>query len=787
MHKSLLFTLISLLFLFPASYCQELDRNLWATNGSVMAFARDSNTIYMAGNFDYVYPNTGGGAAIDITTGTLPGYDRLSHVNGRVYSCIPDGAGGWYIGGNFTRIGNIQRKGLAHILADNQVDPGWQFDAERLIVGSDTTHEVRALVIHNNVLFVGGRFSAIAGQPRKLVAAINLSTNTLSGWNPALDYTWTGSGYYPGVRSILVVNDRAYLGGIFSSVNGTAKANLAAVDVRSGQLLPWNPSPDGGVFSLLYHQNRIYAGGLFTKMSGLNRQSLAAIDAVTGEVISNWNPWVAPTPHISQIYGRPYVGSMAVSGNVLYLGGHLTTDHSWTGRFPNDILALNLNDGSTAWQKWVDGDIHSMALVNDQLYVGGAFSNIDNGIMNTGSAGNHLQRTNLAAIDIATRTVTDWKPFTLASVHTLATAGSQMYIGGEPGLGLGGYRRNKAAAFDAFGGRLKEWNVAATVKGHIGSIAVTANSVFLGGDFMAGTSVKNLMAVSKSDGSINPWNLSSDSTVNALLARGNTVFAGGLFQSVGSIARSNLAAVNSTTGKVTAWNPGANGRVYALVGTDNTLYAGGSFTSIAGKPTKSLAALDIATGHPRNFNTTIDGGVNALAIADNGVLYIGGYFYTVNGVARRALAALNAQTGALVNWQSEYFTSIYKGSALTISTHNNLVYVGGFMMEHLEPYGGIVALDAFTGKPVWRPKWDTTPYVFASLIYGGKLYVGGYFSWVGAAKQSAWQQLEYQPNVAAFGTIEKTTIPQHNYIRGTLFNDLNNNCVQEDGEKRCAM
>ena len=44
---------------------------------------------------------------------------------GTVNTSASDGAGGWFIGGNFSHVGGLPRYGLAHILADGNVSD-WQ-------------------------------------------------------------------------------------------------------------------------------------------------------------------------------------------------------------------------------------------------------------------------------------------------------------------------------------------------------------------------------------------------------------------------------------------------------------------------------------------------------------------------------------------------------------------------------------------------------------------------------------------------------------------------------------
>jgi hypothetical protein len=100
---------------------------LWFTNGSVEAMVRVDNTLYLGGGFTYVGPFTGSGVPLDANSGeallTFP------QVNGTIDAVAPDGAGGWYIGGYFTEVGDLPRNNIAHILPDFTVDPVWNPDA----------------------------------------------------------------------------------------------------------------------------------------------------------------------------------------------------------------------------------------------------------------------------------------------------------------------------------------------------------------------------------------------------------------------------------------------------------------------------------------------------------------------------------------------------------------------------------------------------------------------------------------------------------------------------------
>ena len=92
---------------------------LWGADGNVLDIARSGNTLYIAGSFRSVGESGGGFVPTDANTGSL--LRPFPKVAGSVQTMIPDGTGGWYIGGEFTGIGGKQRSCLAQIRTDGTV------------------------------------------------------------------------------------------------------------------------------------------------------------------------------------------------------------------------------------------------------------------------------------------------------------------------------------------------------------------------------------------------------------------------------------------------------------------------------------------------------------------------------------------------------------------------------------------------------------------------------------------------------------------------------------------
>lgn len=92
--------------------------DMWITNGTVRTTAVDGNYSYIGGNFTYVGLNTGKGAKLTLIN-TSPNAD-FPKVNGIIYIDVPDGSGGWYIEGQFSRVHDQPRNDIARISTASQ-------------------------------------------------------------------------------------------------------------------------------------------------------------------------------------------------------------------------------------------------------------------------------------------------------------------------------------------------------------------------------------------------------------------------------------------------------------------------------------------------------------------------------------------------------------------------------------------------------------------------------------------------------------------------------------------
>ena len=595
--------------------------------------------------------------------------------------------------------------------------------------GFYTAGSVQAVAVDaSGRFYIGGSFSSVNGTPRKNLARFNADGTLDTAWNPNADVLISGlSVQIPEVLALAVLGDTVYVGGYFNTIGGQARNGLAALDTTTGAATAWNPNPDGGVSVLAVSGDTVYVGGYFNTIGGQARNNIAALDAITGAVTA-WNP-----------NADGEVSVLAVSGDTVYAGGYFT---AIGGQTRNHIAALDATTGAaTAWNPnagaAAGAAVRALAVAGDTVYAGGYFTAIG------GQA-----RNNIAALDATTGTATAWNPNPYSGVvSALAVVGDTVYVGGSF-TAIGGATHLGAAAI-ATTGEVATTPYDARVPGTVSTVVVDdSGRVVVGGYFQqAGSLNRSNLARFNIDGTLDTaWNPNPYSGgVSALAVVGDTVYVGGGFGTIGGQARNNIAALDAITGAATAWNPAASGGggVSALAVSDDTVYVGGDFTAIGGQVRNGLAALDARTGAATAWNPNVVGGVGpfgfswvgALAVAGDTV-YAAGGFAAIGGQARNRIAALDATTGAATAWNPNLYG--YYVSALAVA--GDTVYAGGGFTSIWQRSGRLAALDATTGAATaWNPAADGG--VSALAVADDTVYVGGSFSQISGVPRAGFAAL----------------------------------------------
>jgi hypothetical protein len=674
------------------------------SGGSVFALARSGNRLDVAGSFSHAGPPTGAGSFLDATTAApvAPFFD----VVGQLRAVESDGAGGWYLGGEFTAVCGAPRTNLAHVLADGGVAP-WN-------PGTDDT--VRAIAVTPARIYVGGDFNKCGGKPHVRIAAVDPANGSVLTWNPVLSVTTADSvlrDLVLRVNTLLLSGSTLYVGGGFTSVGGTPRENLAAFDVATGALLASQPlSTSGPVRALAAGGGNAFVGGSFNVM-GTVAPGFVSVDASTGAMSPPAQSGI--TRQTAAVTPDGAVAGVTPDGaGGWYIGGAFT---GVQGQARSNLAHIRADGSLDPWNP-LTGTVYTLAIANGTLYVGGSFT----------VAGGQA-RTSLAAFDVTTGNLLPWAPVLSSggTVSSVLAIGDTLYFGGVFSS-VGGVPRAAIASVHGTTGALTSWNPAPVAPGGttqaIAALATGNNSILVLGRFthIGGADRTGLAALDPITAEAGPWNPGVPIDFGALAVGGDMVYVGGNFLSVGGTTRKYLAKISLTTGALQPWlSEDPDDFVHALAIVGNTVYVGGQFGSVGGASHVCLAAFDATTGAPASGNFAADGEVDALA-AGAGTVGVGGGFTIGAGITRNNLAGFVQTSQALL-----FFNPDVSGPVNSIDVSASTVYFGG-EFTHV---GGSVrirlaAQDLSLGLRPWSPTSSQT--VRAIAVRGSTVYVGGDFA-----------------------------------------------------------
>ena len=118
-----------------------------------------------------------------------------------------------------------------------------------------------------------------------------LGVITIADWSQrSIPLSFEGIGFESRlVHDLEVMGHTVYLAGRFGTLNGADRPFLAALDLDTGAVLPFNASPDAEVESARIAHGRLLVAGRFRRIGGERRRGLAELDPITGRALA-WNP-----------------------------------------------------------------------------------------------------------------------------------------------------------------------------------------------------------------------------------------------------------------------------------------------------------------------------------------------------------------------------------------------------------------------------------------------------------------------------------------------------------------
>ena len=746
--------LLACLILAPrASALSPYPELGYVTNGTVNAVAHSEGVTYIGGAFSQVGPATGPSVGVSLSTAKDLSLPRVWGGSAVIDAVAQDEKGGFFIGGNFTKVGGVACGNLAYIESNGEVDTSWC---------PNPNGTVQALAFSGSTVYVGGTFTEVGGSLRDHIAAVcatakcedEVAAGNATAWNPEAN---------AGVTTLAISGTTVYAGGEFTTVGGETRERIAAIcatakcegEVAAGDVTAWNPKASGVVDTIVVSGATVYAGGAFTEIGGSLRERVAAVCATAkceGEVEAGkataWNPELVGTA----------VLTLAVSGSTVYLGGEFTKAGGSARKDVAAVCAIAKCEGviaagkATAWKPNSNAKVQVLAISGTNVYAGGTFTEIA-----------AVKRNFVAELNASgTVKAESWNPNANNAVDaiTVNSMTSVVYIGGILSS-VGGEPRENLAALNS-SNEVSSWNPSANKA--VKTVAVSASTVYVGGEFTsAGGETREriaaICATANCEGAVaagraTAWNPIANKTVNALAISGSTVYVAGEFTKIGTETRERVAAICATAkcegeveaGKATAWNPKANGIVETLAISGATLYVGGAFTKIGVETRERIAAIcatakcegEVEAGKATAWNPKANGIVETLAISGS-TLYAGGAFTKIGVETRERIAAICATAkceGEIAAGKATAWNPKANGTVETLAISGATVYAGGAFTE----VGGssrerIVAICATAkcegeiaaGKATaWNPNPNGN--VASLTISGSTLYAGGGFT-----------------------------------------------------------
>jgi len=571
-------------------------------NGFVRAIVADGSGVFIGGTFGTVNLGAPIAAANVVRWDPTNAWSVLGDgVNG-IVNVMAVGSDHLYVGGYIRAPGTGEDVGLAR----------WDYDQQTWSIPGNGVHDlgvphVEMLGIIGDQLYVGGIFGFVDRQsPVAVLNAARWNTNT-GQWS-----TWSGvagDGVEGWPEVALAVEGRLYVGGAFSHVTQSGTSVLTGNVIRWDDVsgTPQGLAHSGGqgvagrIFAMAAMDGDIYVGGTFRSVGALTCRSIARWDGAQWHGLGSDGGCGVDSS----------VSSLAVADGYLYVGGSFTEANFG----PNPVVA----NGIARWDPqagiWsalesgggngVIGQVRALAVMDNQLFVGGYFEQVN--------PGNPIDANHIASWDL---TGQGWSALGSNGGNGLSNFVSDMLVVGLDLFVVGGF-------FDA--------NVGADLRVH--SIARWNGQEWS----KLGTGAGSGLARS----------------AYTLATANGYLYVGGSFTSVNRdeevparrVARWNLAegGWSALGGGIGDDLPLGDDVVYALQVTDGELYAGGSFTIAGGDQgfiANHLASWNFADQSWRSVGTGLkqyDPFVRKFSIDGAGSLYAGGGFREIGNKSSQNL------------------------------------------------------------------------------------------------------------------------------------------------------
>lgn len=317
-----------------------------------------------------------------------------------------------FVGGDFTEA--IPASGGVGVPSQNLValdavtsEPAWTQDV-RFSSGEPSMVWDLELAADGQALYVCGSFDMVGGSSRANVAALDPDTGELLSWTPQSASQ---------CRSITAVGDRVFVGG-GSSIQAVASDGSRV----------WIDRTDGPVLTITSDGTDLYAGGRFSRIDDVTSPSAGKIDPSTGLVDATWE--LVAVPFTTRGEG-PFVIDLLIDRASLFVaaGGA-----DYAARY-------DLASGGLEWWTDTSGSVQAVERISwGTLVLGGHFQWV--GDADTAECGTNddpvrscSARLRLASVSARTGALREWDPVVTGAYSGVWSLDldpvGRLHVGGE--------------------------------------------------------------------------------------------------------------------------------------------------------------------------------------------------------------------------------------------------------------------------------------------------------------------------------------------------------------------
>jgi uncharacterized delta-60 repeat protein len=637
--------------------------------------------------------------------------------------------------------------------------------------------------------------SALAGVVALgLASAFAQTPSAVDGFDPDVDGNVLAIATQP--------DGKLLIGGQFTAIRGTARANLARLNPDGSVDASFNPTTNGIVRAIMLQpDNRIVIGGDFTSLqpgtgTAVTRNRVARLNA-DGSVDAAFNPNVSADIFRAQVFAL----ALQPNGQIV-IGGTFTAVQPPTAAAPiarNNLARFNA-DGTldASYNPNPNSTVLALALhVDGKLLVGGGFT-----VFQPAGDASPTTRNRIARLNPSGTVDSEFDPNANNGVSAIVVQrDGKILLGGfftslQPLGESAAVLRSHIARLNPSGTIDSEFYP--RVEGNVASLALqTDGSILVGGTFTTawgrGTSgaTRNFIARFGPDGSLDAdFSPTLNSAPDAIAPQADgKIVVGGHFtraQTEGgstTLIRNHLARLNADGSIDASFELNAGGRILVSVTqADGKVVIGGSFTNVGGSTHNYLARLNADGTVDNTYNPDLNGRVYTLVIQPDGKVIAGGAFTTIGGETRNHIARFNP-SGTI---DSEFNPNIDGQVGVIVLQSDQRILVGG-TFNNVQPIGAASttarsSLLRLNANGTLDTTFDPTPNSSVASIAvqpDGKIVIGGLFSALtpgfSTSISAATTARNFLARLNADGTVDTAFNPNPNGLVSTI-------AVQADGK-----